>query len=86
MSDLIIDFDNHIKNHKVYLVKVIMPLQDAPNDVPSSITADVYVVANSSHQAVYIARCMYPDSLGEDTNDKPITEFEYAARRNRSIL
>ena len=86
MSDLIIDFDNQLKSGKVYLVEVYLPLQDAPDDVPNSITADVYVVANSAYQAQYIVECMYPDNDGTSTSDRPVTEYEYAARRNRSIL
>jgi len=86
MSDMIIDFENHLKNGKVYLVEVALPLQDAPEDVPSYITADVYVVANNSHQALYIVNCMYPDNDGATTDDGPVTEYEYAARRNRGIL
>jgi hypothetical protein len=86
MSDLVIDFENHLKNGKVYLVEVYLPLQDAPDDVPNCIIADVYVVANNSHQALYIANCMYPDNNGSTAGEQPITEYEYAARRNRSIL
>jgi hypothetical protein len=86
MSDLIIDFDNHLKNSKVYLVEIELPLQDTPDDVPSSITADVYVVANSYYQAQYIVQAMYPDCEGVSVYEEPITEYEYAARRNRGIL
>jgi hypothetical protein len=86
MSDMIIDFDAHLKNNQVYLAEVYLPLQDAPEDVPHCITADVYVVANSSHQALYIAHCMYPDNDGVTVDDEPVTEYEYAARRNRGIL
>jgi hypothetical protein len=86
MSDLVIDFDNHLKNSKVYLVELELELQDSPDDVPNTITADVYVVANNSTQARYIVECMYPDSLGVSINEEPITEYDYAARRNRSIL
>jgi hypothetical protein len=86
ISDLIIDFDNHLKTGRVYLVELELELQDAPDDVPSSITADVYVVANSHYQAQYIANTMYPDVLSICVNENPITEYEYAARRNRSVL
>jgi hypothetical protein len=86
MSDLIIDFDNHLKHGHVYLVEVALPLQDAPEDVPNCITADVYVIANNSHQALYIVNSMYPDNDGATTGEEPITEYEYAARRNRSVL
>jgi len=86
ISDLIIDFDNHLKNARVYLVELDLELQDAPDDVPDAITADVYVVANSHYQAQYIANTMYPDVLSMCVKETPITEYEYAARRNRSLL
>ena len=86
ISDLIIDFANHLKNARVYLVELQLELQDAPDDVPISISADVYVVANSYYQAQYIANTMYPDVLSIAVHENPITEYEYAARRNRSLL
>jgi hypothetical protein len=86
ISDLIIDFENHLKTGRVYLVELELELQDAPDDVPSCITADVYVIANSHYQAQYIANTMYPDVLSICVNENPITEYEYAARRNRSVL
>ena len=86
MSDLIIDFDHHLKNARVYLVELDLEYQDAPDDVPSSIGVDVYVVANSHYQAQYIANTMYPDVLSIAVHETPITEYEYVARRNRSIL
>ena len=86
MSDMIIDFENHLKNGKVYLVEVALPLQDAPEDVPSYINADVYVVATSPHLAQYIVHTMYPDAESSSAYPEPVTEYEYAARRNRGIL
>lgn len=86
MSDIIIDFDNSLKNGHVYLVELELPLQDHPDDVPSSITADVYLVASSWYQAQYIAQTMYPDALGVSVYEEPVSEYDYAARRNRSIL
>lgn len=86
IADLIADFDFHLEHGKVWLVELELPLLDAPDDVPSHLTTDVYVVANNQHQAMYIAQCMYPDSLGAASNDSPITPEQYAARRNRSLL
>lgn len=86
MSDLIVDFDNSLRNGHVYLVEVELPWQDAPDEAPSSITADVYVVAANYYQAQYIVQSMYPDASGMSVNEEPITEYEYAARRNRSML
>jgi hypothetical protein len=80
-NDLIIDFDHHLNHNKVYLVEVYMPLQDAPADAPNFITADVYVVANSYHQAQYIVNTMYPDS-DLYVYESPITPYQYSTRRN----
>jgi|694.fasta_scaffold14405_31 hypothetical protein len=86
IADLVIDFESHLKHNKVWLVQIDLPLQDAPEDVPSSITADVYVIASNRNQAVYIAQSMYPDCFDTCIGERPVTEYEYAARRNRSIL
>jgi len=86
IADLIVDFDFHLEHGKVWLVELSLPLLDAPDDVPSHIEVDVYVVANSQNQALYLAQCMYPDSIGAASPDSPISPEQYAARRNRSIL
>lgn len=86
MSDLVVDFENHLKHGSVYLVEVELPWQDAPDEAPSTITADVYVIAKNSDQAQYIVSTIYPDYESISVYNEPITEFEYAARRNRSIL
>lgn len=83
--DLIIDFDNHLNRGAVYLVEVELPLQDAPEDVPNSINADVYVIANNHYQAQYIVNTMYPDS-DLYVHQIPITPQEYSTRRNRGLL
>jgi hypothetical protein len=86
MSDMIVDFENSLKNGYVYLVEVELPMQDAPEDVPDSIVADLYLVASSWYQAQYIAQTMYPDATSVSVYEEPVNEFDYAARRNRSIL
>ena len=70
----------------MYLAEVDLEFKDAPDDVPSSITADVYVIATNHDMAQFIVSQMYPDYLGLSINADPITEYEYAARRNRSLL
>ncbi len=85
IADLIIDFDSHLKHGKMWLVELQLPLQDAPEDVPSCIDVDLYLAANNQHQAMYIAQCMYPDNVGCSCNDDPVTEEIYASRRNRSL-
>lgn len=86
IADLIVDFDTHIKQGRVYLVEVELEIPDAPDDVPSSITADVYVIATHHTLATYIVSQMYPDALSLSCSTESIGEYEYAARRNRSIL
>lgn len=86
MSDIIVDFESHLRSGHAYLVETELEMLDSPDDVPSSIIADVYVVANDSHHAEFIVKCMYPDAISFITSSEPITEYEYAARRNRGIL
>lgn len=86
IADVVIDFDNHLKHGRVYLVELQLAYQDAPDDAPSSITADVYLVAASHYMAQYIANTMYPDVMSIHVHKEPITEYGYAARRNRGIL
>lgn len=86
MSDMIVDFENSLKNGYVYLAEVELPMQDAPEDVPDSIIADLYLVASSWYQAQYIAQTLYPDATSVSVYEEPVNEFDYAARRNRSIL
>jgi hypothetical protein len=86
IADMIVDFDNSLKNGHVFRVEVSLPMKDAPDDVPSTIDADVYVVAANYYQALYIVQSMYPDNEGTSVNETPVTEYEYAARRNRSVL
>jgi hypothetical protein len=86
IADLVIDFDHHLKDGRVYLVELQVGYQDAPDDVPSSIDVDIYVIATSYYMAQYIANTMYPDVVSIHVYEEPITEYAYAARRNRSIL
>jgi len=86
MSDLIVDFESHLRCGYVYMAEIELEMQDSPDDAPSSMSADVYVVAQNHHQAQYIVLSMYPDALSIYVIATPITEYEYAARRNRSIL
>jgi hypothetical protein len=86
MSDLIVDFDSHLKHGHVYLVELELEWQDHPDDAPSTISADVYIIAPNPDLAQYIATTLYPECTGISVHEEPITEYSYAARRNRSIL
>lgn len=86
MSDLVIDFDSHLKHGHVYLVELETEWQDHPDEAPGIITVDVYVIAPNPDLAQYIATTIYPEAIGIFVHEEPITEYTYAARRNRSIL
>jgi hypothetical protein len=85
IADLIVDFDTHLTNGRVYLVELELPLQDAPDDVPSTLNVDYYVIANNHVQAMYFANSAYPDATGVFVHEEPVTPEEYAARRNRGL-
>lgn len=86
MSDLVVDFDNHLKHGHVYLVELELEWQDHPDEAPNTITVDVYLIAPNHDLAQYIATTLYPESIGIFVHEEPITEYAYAARRNRGIL
>lgn len=83
---MIVDFDTHLTNGRVYLVELEIPFQDAPDDAPGVINVDYYVIANNAVQAVYFANSAYPDAVGVHYENDPVTPEQYAARGNRGIL
>ena len=85
-ADLIVDFDNHLKHGSVYLVEFELEWQDHPDDAPNTITVDDYFIAPNPDLAQYIITTLYPECIGIFVHEEPITEYAYAARRNRSIL
>jgi len=85
-ADMIIDFDTHLTNGRVYLVELELPMQDAPDDVPTVLNVDYYVIANNHVQAQYFANSAYPDATGVSVSEEPVTPEEYAARGNRGLL
>lgn len=86
IADLVIDFENQLKTGHVYLVELELPWQDSPDEAPSSITTDLYLIARDHEQAKYIAHTMYPDATIISSGVEPVDEFTYISRRNRSIL
>lgn len=85
-ADMIVDFDTHLTNGRVYLVELELPYQDEAEDAPSVINVDYYVIANNAIQAVYFANSAYPDAVGVHYEEDPITPEQYAARGNRGLL
>jgi hypothetical protein len=86
IADIVVDFTSHLKHGNVFLVELDLPIQDHPDDVPSHISVELYLIAHDCEQAQYIAHTMYPDAEGISVHIDPIDEFTYVSRRNRSIL
>jgi hypothetical protein len=84
IADLIIDFDNFLERGSVWRVELELPFQDAPEDVPNCINADVYIIAPDRNLALYIAVSFYPDARTVSIGDFPVTREQYVSRRNRS--
>lgn len=84
IADLIIDFDKFLDRGNVWCVELELPFQDAPDDAPSCIMADVYVTAPNRNLAMYIATTFYPDAESIAVKDNPVTREQYVSRRNRS--
>lgn len=87
IADIIVDLEDHIRNGNVYLVELEMSwVDDKAEPDNGCINYHLYLIATSHAQASYLASCLYPNADGIYVHDEPITEFEYASRRNRSIL
>lgn len=85
-ADIIVDFDTHLKEGRVYLIEVENQIEPTGDDDQTFHRIDVYVVATSSELACYIVSQMYPDALSLIYSKEPIGEYDYAARRHRSNL
>jgi len=69
--DLVVSWDQHLKNGNVWRVEVELPMQDGPLDNPTYYTVCVDVVAPNLDLAQYIATTMYPDHTSICIDDKP---------------
>jgi len=85
-ADIIVDFDTHLHNGRVYLVELELPYQDENEEESSVMKVDYYVISNNSIQAMYFANTDYPDAVGVFVHEDPITPEQYATRGNRGIL
>ena len=71
-SDVIVSWNQHLKNGNVWRVEVELPMQDTPGDDIYYYSLDVYVVAPNSNLAQYIVTTMYPDYESICVDDEPI--------------
>jgi hypothetical protein len=70
--DMIVSWEQHLKNGNVWKVNVELPMQDTPGDDTLFYSVDVYVVAPTSALAQYIVSTMYPDYLSLCIDDDPV--------------
>ena len=69
--DLVVSWNEHLKNGNVWRVEVELAIQDGPDDNPTYYTVCVDVVAPNRDLAQYIATTMYPDHTSICIDDKP---------------
>ena len=72
-ADLVIDYDVHLRSGRVWRVELELPLEDAPEDVPSTLSVAVDVVSPTRDLAQYIAATMYPDYSYIVAPDEPLS-------------
>ena len=70
-TDMIVGWDEHLKNGNVWKVNVELSMQDTPGDDIQFYDVEVYVVAPTPALAQYIATTMYPDYESLCIDDEP---------------
>jgi hypothetical protein len=70
-SDMVISWEQHLKNGNVWRVEVELAMQSDDSDEQLIYNVEVYVVAPTVALAQYIVATMYPDYEGIFVNDEP---------------
>ena len=70
--DMIVGWEQHLKNGNVWKVNVELPIQDVPDGDILHYYVDVYVVAPTQALAQYIVATMYPDYESISVDDEPV--------------
>ena len=70
--DMIVGWEQHLKNGNVWKVNVELPIQDVPDGDILHYNVDVYVVAPTQELAQYIVATMYPDYESLQIDDDPV--------------
>ena len=74
--DMIVGWEQHLKNGNVWRVEIQLPMQDAPDDAPNWLDVAVDVVAPNRDLACYIVSTMYPDYDSMCSSDEPLRTAE----------
>jgi hypothetical protein len=69
--DIVVSWQQHLKNGNVWRVEVELSMQDTPDDF-HIYNVEVYVVAPTVTLAQYIVATMYPDYEGIFVDDEPV--------------
>tara|TARA_B100000530_G_scaffold65105_1_gene38244 strand:- start:189 stop:422 length:234 start_codon:yes stop_codon:yes gene_type:complete len=69
--DMVVSWDQHLKNGHVWKVNIELSMQGGDNDEQLFYTVDVYVVAPTQALAQYIVTTMYPDYESMCIDDEP---------------
>jgi|TARA_B100001059_G_scaffold85300_1_gene83373 hypothetical protein len=69
--DIVVSWQQHLKNGNVWRVEVELSMQDTPDDF-HTYNVEVYVVAPTVTLAQYIVATMYPDYEGIFVDDEPV--------------
>jgi len=70
--DMIVGWEQHLKNGNVWRIEIQLPMQDSPEDQKNWVDVAVDVVAPTRDLACYIVSTMYPDYDSMCSNDEPI--------------
>ena len=70
--DMVISWDQHLKNGNVWKANIELSMQGGDNDEQLFYNVDVYVVAPTSALAQYIVATMYPDYESLQIDDEPV--------------
>jgi len=69
--DMVISWDQHLKNGHVWKANVELSMQGGDNDEQLFYSVDVYVVAPTQALAQYIVATMYPEYASISVADEP---------------
>ena len=69
--DMVISWDQHLKNGNVWKVEVELAMQGGDTDEQLYYNVEVYVVAPTQALAQYIVATMYPDYASVSVPDEP---------------
>ena len=70
--DMIVGWEQHLKNGNVWKANVELSMQGGDNDEQLIYSVDVYVVAPTQALAQYIVATMYPDYESLQIDDDPV--------------